>query len=55
MSPTGGKEYSWLINAYGNIEASYITNAAELQPVINLKSNTTIEGLGTSDSPWEVQ
>ena len=57
MSPGGFvTATSWYVNGsgYPNFSSTHI-NSFCLRPVINLKADTTVTGLGTSDSHWIVQ
>ena len=60
MSPWGFKSgniaYSWMSNANVGSGLTYVVNSRySLRPVINLKADVKVSGLGTSSSPWVVQ
>ncbi len=56
---SGKKAFAWYINksgqAFAHIDISSSTNKPLIRPVINLKDDTSVTGLGTSDSHWVVQ
>jgi len=57
MSPSGfsgSYALDWYVTHTGNIVNGYVDNTHRLRPVLNLKADTAVTGLGTSDSHWSV-
>jgi len=57
MSPagiSGTLALEWYVHSTGIIGNEYVNTSYRLRPVLNLKADTAVTGLGTSDSHWSV-
>ncbi len=56
MSPYSGSSNAvvFYVGSYGNLRGGAVHDMAGVRPVINLKSDVSISGNGTKDTPYEV-
>ena len=58
MSPTGVDTYGtagvWSVTSTSPMDFNAVTDSLHLRPVLNLKADTVVIGLGDSDNRWVV-
>ena len=58
MSPAGfSGVYSivWDVTSVGALTTSFVYGSAALRPVLNLKADTLVTGIGTSANPYIIE